>query len=122
MYIIHFCSNIVTQPLNELALIITDRLEILMNKERMQQKLRASSQVVPETECWEWRGQISNSGHGRIVIRDQVNSLNKTVSAESASYMVFVNEIPDGKMVRQTCSNRLCINPEHLEVVDMPCI
>lgn len=91
-----------------------------MYNERLQEKLRNFCQVRPETKCWEWRGQVSNSGHGRIMIRDHINNLNKTVSAESASYIAFVNEIPDGKMVRQTCSNRLCINPEHLEIVDYP--
>jgi hypothetical protein len=120
MYITHFCSNIVTQPLNELVLIITDRLEILMNKKRMQEKLRASCQINSENQCWEWSGQVSNSGHGRVTFRDHIDGINRKVSAETASYIAFVDEISEGKMVRQTCSNRLCINPEHLEVIDVP--
>jgi len=39
-------------------------------------------------------------------------------SAHRASYMTFVGPIPDGAFVRQSCSNRLCINPEHLEVLE----
>lgn len=91
-----------------------------MYNERLQEKLKAYCQINAETECWEWHGQVSNSGHGRIMIRDQVNGVNKTMSAEDASYIAFVDELPKGKMVRQTCSNRLCINPEHLTLFDFP--
>ncbi len=91
-----------------------------MYSARLQEKLRASSQVEPENQCWEWSGQISNSGHGRVTIRDQEHGVNKRISAETASYMAFIDEDIDGKIVRQTCSNRLCINPEHLEVIELP--
>ena len=41
---------------------------------------------------------------------------NRVVSAEYASYQAFVGPIPDNMAVRQTCHNRLCINPQHLEL------
>jgi hypothetical protein len=43
---------------------------------------------------------------------------NKMESAHRASYAAFVAPIPDGAIIRQSCGNRLCINPEHLEIVD----
>ena len=85
-----------------------------MYRARLQEKLLAYCQIDPVTSCWEWQGQVSNSGHGRIKIRDNPQSINKTVSAETASYTAFIKEVPEGVIVRQTCSNRLCINPEHL--------
>ena len=91
-----------------------------MHRARLQQKLRTYSQINPDTNCWEWHGQISNSGHGRITIRDIAQEINKTVSAESASYLAFIEEIPEGMIVRQTCANRLCINPEHLKIEKFP--
>jgi hypothetical protein len=69
------------------------------------------------TGCWEWIGQISNSGYGRTTIRDPDGSM-RMESAHRASYEVFVGPIPDGARVRQTCDNRLCINPDHLELID----
>ena len=66
--------------------------------------------------CWLWRGQISNSGYGRMMVRQA--SGNKMESAHRASYAAFVAPIPDGVIVRQSCGNRLCVNPGHLEIVD----
>jgi len=43
---------------------------------------------------------------------------NKMESAHRASYGTFVAPIPDGAIVRQSCGNRLRVNPEHLEIVD----
>ena len=91
-----------------------------MHRARLQQKLQAYSHINSLTGCWEWRRQISNSGHGRITIRDNAQALNKTISAESASYIAFIEEVPLGMIVRQTCSNRLCINPEHLIIEKLP--
>lgn len=93
-----------------------------MYKERLQKKLKAYCQIDSnnKNQCWEWHGQISNSGHGRIMIRDQITNQNITLSAESASYIAFIGEIPDGKVVCQKCTNRLCINPQHIELIDQP--
>ncbi len=91
-----------------------------MHRARLQQKLQAYSQIHPLTGCWEWHGQVSNSGHGRIMIRDSVQAINKTLSVESASYIAFIEDLPQGMIVRQTCSNRLCINPKHLTMEKLP--
>ena len=91
-----------------------------MNQARLQEKLRVYSHIDPITNCWVWLGQVANSGHGRITIRDNAQAINKTLSAESASYIAFIKEIPEGMIVRQTCTNRLCINPEHLCIDSIP--
>jgi hypothetical protein len=69
----------------------------------------------PDTGCWIWNGQISNSGYGRLMLRDSRGGTSMQ-SAHQASYTAFVGEVPDGMLVRQTCRNRLCINPAHLEL------
>jgi len=68
----------------------------------------------PETGCWIWTGQVSNSGYGRIVLRDNLG-MNRMHSAHQACYTAFVGPLDDGMLVRQTCRNRLCVNPDHLE-------
>jgi len=39
------------------------------------------------------------------------------LSAQAASYQAFTSSIPEGHLVKQSCGNRLCINPEHLELI-----
>jgi len=39
-------------------------------------------------------------------------------SAHRASYQAFIGPIPPRGQVTQTCGNRLCINPDHLELMD----
>ena len=86
---------------------------------RLQQKVKDTSVINLETDCWMWLGQISNSGRGRINIRDIESQSNKIVSAETASYIAFFGKISTGKLVRQKCGVRTCVNPHHLELVKM---
>ena len=83
-----------------------------------QKKLFEMSQQLDDSACWLWQGQISNSGYGRLNLPQQ-DSLVKMVSAQSASYLAFLGTIPDGYLVKQRCGNRLCINPEHLELIEV---
>lgn len=87
--------------------------------ERLQQKLKMGSKVQEQTDCWEWQGQISNSGRGRITIKDFQTGANKVVSAETASFIAFKSNENDQVLAKQTCGNRLCINPDHLEKVEL---
>ena len=82
---------------------------------RNQKNLLAMTQLDEVNDCWIWRGQISNSGYGRTMIRDEHGT--KMVSAQKASYLQFLDEVPDGYLVKQSCGNRLCINPKHLELM-----
>lgn len=68
-----------------------------------------------ETGCWLWQGQISNSGYGRLM-ELQPDATTKMVSAHCASYRAFIGSLPEGVLVKQTCGERLCINPAHLEL------
>jgi hypothetical protein len=84
---------------------------------RLQQKILANIVKSTSSECWIWKGQISNSGYGKIMVTDE-NNRTRTESADHVSYMAFVGPIPEGMLTRQTCNNRLCVNPEHLELFD----
>ena len=81
-----------------------------------QKSLFELTQLLNDSGCWAWQGQVSNSGYGRIKITD-INNEMKMVSAQAASYLHFVAEVPDGYLVKQSCGNRLCINPQHLELM-----
>ena len=81
-----------------------------------QKDLFDMTQPLDDSGCWIWQGQISNSGYGRTMVRDTDNTV-KMVSAQSASYQQFIAEVPDGYLVKQSCGNCLCINPQHLELL-----
>ncbi len=81
-----------------------------------QQRLFNMAHLQHDTGCWIWDGQISNSGYGRIM-ELQADRRTKMVSAQTASYHAFIGAVPDGHLVKQSCGNRLCINPEHLQLL-----
>lgn len=85
-------------------------------QKQLQEQITRNSQHAPETDCWIWTGQVSNSGYGRMML-----SLQDRVEHESAhriSYLAFVGPLQRGDIVRQRCGNRLCVNPNHLFVED----
>jgi hypothetical protein len=88
-----------------------------MSMSRLRQRLLMSVSTASDSGCWEWTGQISNSGYGRIKIRDEHGDTCMR-SALDISYEAFIGPVEKGMLVMQTCRNRLCINPGHLVAVD----
>jgi len=82
---------------------------------RLQSKILSHIRKDEDTHCWLWNGQISNSGYGKIMIHDDDHQT-RMESADQVSYMAFIGAVPKGMLTRQTCHNRLCVNPQHLEL------
>ena len=61
--------------------------------------------------CWNWLGELSGSGYGRITIDS------KKISAHRYFYETIIGEIPKGLELDHLCSNKKCVNPLHLEPV-----
>ena len=92
-----------------------------MNEKPLTDKQKRMVQNILRTDdsgCWIWQGQVSNSGYGRAHELQPDRSL-KIVSAQMASYRAFIDEVPEGSLVKQKCGNRLCINPEHLTLIQV---
>ena len=87
-------------------------------KAGVRERITSSITKKSDTGCWVWARQISNTGYGRITLSDERGTFME--SAHRASNSAFVSPIPREGIVRQACGDRLCVNPEHLELVVNP--
>lgn len=68
--------------------------------------------------CWPWMGQKDNKGGRRSVqygrFTFSVGGLSRKVAAHRLAYLVAKGAIPEGLLIRHTCDNGICVNPDHL--------
>lgn len=63
--------------------------------------------------CWEWTSANRICGYGRFSgTREQGNFL-----AHRVSVHLLIGEIPEGAALDHLCRNKLCVNPDHIEIV-----
>lgn len=63
-----------------------------------------------ESECWIWNGCVSK---GRGLLRHN----NKNHQAHRIAYTLMIGVLNGSEEVHQTCNNKLCCNPSHLQRV-----
>jgi hypothetical protein len=63
---------------------------------------------APSECCWEWTAYKLRDGYGRFRVNKRM------VLAHRVAYTLTKGEIPDGLIVRHTCDNPACCNPDHL--------
>lgn len=69
-------------------------------------------EVRKQAQCWPWRYGPDEHGYGAF--RELVGT--RIEPAHRVAYMIAHGEIPEGKVIRHTCDNPLCCNPDHLEI------
>lgn len=65
--------------------------------------------------CHLWTGPTSGDGRGGGYGRMSLNS--HTVAVHLVTYTHYYGYIPGNKQVDHLCNQRLCCNPQHLELV-----
>lgn len=65
-------------------------------------------QGLPEDSCWEWRGNLNDTGYGRVCHGSQVLNAHRVVAE------MKYGKLPSHIVARHTCDNRPCVNPAHI--------
>ena len=73
-------------------------------------KFLSNMAVNKETMCWEWQGKLTTNGYGRF------GTDYDDYSAHRISYAIFKSEPREDMSIDHICSNRKCINPDHLRI------
>lgn len=80
-----------------------------MNRKTLKQKLQKYR--VDQAGCWIWTGNKAAYGYGRV------RHDGKKVNVHRAMMMELGHDVA-GFHVHHKCEVKLCINPDHLEVVE----
>lgn len=78
-----------------------------MNDKIMQERILPNI-LVMLTGCWEWQGYCAKTGYGEI------NVCGKRWYVHRLVFTLHQGEIPLGLVIRHSCDNRKCCNPDHL--------
>ncbi|ANJ20783.1 endonuclease [Roseobacter phage RD-1410W1-01] len=78
-------------------------------------KIMSNVKIDHNTGCWEWQGGTSGSGRGGGYGRMSLDG--GTVATHITMFINFFGAIPPKKQIDHKCNNRICCNPDHLEMV-----
>lgn len=67
--------------------------------------------VSKDSCCWLWLGSHNGTGYGKFWLNG------KTVYAHRFSFLLHNGLIEPGYEIDHLCKNRMCVNPDHLELV-----
>lgn len=77
----------------------------------LDQRLEHVGWTVTETNCWEWNGKRHTHGYG-LLTAPRLGLRNARV--HRLMFGLRVRPLHDDEVVRHTCDNPPCLNPDHL--------
>jgi hypothetical protein len=78
----------------------------------LEKKLAKFAFPEPNSGCWLWGGALNRDGYGTIYVQGSKRKLAHRIIFESMR-----RPVPEGMHLDHLCRNRLCVNPDHLEIV-----
>lgn len=84
-------------------------------RKRIFDKIMTRVHINHDSGCWEWQGPNSGSGRGGGYGRMSLDG--QTVAVHIVIFSNFFGFIPGKKQIDHKCKNRICCNPDHLEMV-----
>jgi HNH endonuclease len=73
--------------------------------------LKHISFPASKSGCWEWIGAKGHNGYGLIGLGRAAEG---QVRAHRLSHKIFNGGLPKNKLILHRCSNKGCVNPDHL--------
>lgn len=69
-------------------------------------------QVEKTDSCWLWKSRTNWAGYGRFSVG------RVEYQAHRIAWTLVNGDIPSKAVIHHKCRNRLCVNPDHLEVIE----
>ena len=88
----------------------------MSRRDAIREKVLARVKIDEEKGCWLWTGPTSgDKGRGKNYPRMSLSG--QTVAVHIVMYTNEHGYVPGKKQVDHGCRRRLCVNPDHLELV-----
>lgn len=94
--------------------ILRKDIQIHKNKDRQDY---LGQRIAFDGDCWLYTGTVTADGCGRVPVRMQDGS-SRWMSPKRAAYLYANDVIPAYHAIKNTCGNKLCVNPEHMILVE----
>ncbi len=86
-----------------------------MRRDEILQRVKLRVVLCARDGCWTWTGPTSGNGRGGGYPRMSLDG--QTVAVHRVVATHFFGFLPGNKQIDHRCRNRLCVNPDHLEIV-----
>ncbi len=74
--------------------------------------LRFHERIIKhESGCWFWQARLNAQGYAAFKVNGKV------IHVHRWAHETFKGPIPEGLVIDHLCTNRSCVNPEHLEAI-----
>jgi hypothetical protein len=77
----------------------------------MEIKAKFLSKIRIKGDCWLWVGALTDDGYGLVSIDGTSKRAHRVVFEEQ------VRKLSSKELLSATCSNRNCVNPDHMEII-----
>lgn len=97
--------------------MIIDHWDVEELKDRIARNVLLQYNYRLQSNCWIWQGPDSGKGQGTGRGYGRMSYRNKTSAVHRIAFVLWNGPLRGKQQVDHICTNRLCCNPNHLQVV-----